>query len=56
MGWLRKRFGESSTYTGLALISAVLASLAGPEAVAAASPAAALLIGLWDFFRGEKKE
>ncbi|MBN4053995.1 hypothetical protein JYT97_03825 [Haliea sp. AH-315-K21] len=54
MGWLRKRFGESSTYTGMGLLATVAAYLAGPEAVQSVAPIATILIGVYDAVRPEK--
>lgn len=54
MGWLKKRLKESSTYTGLGLLGSVLVHIAGPEAVANASPFVALAVGCWDTLRKEK--
>lgn len=55
MGWLRKRFGESSTYTGVGVAASMLTIMAGNEGMAAASPIVALLIGFYDIARAEKK-
>lgn len=54
MGWLRKRFGESSTYTGLTVIGSVLTMLGGPESAAAASPWVALAAGILQTMKAEK--
>lgn len=54
MGWLRKRFGEQSTYAGMGYLATVFAYLAGPEAVAAVSPLAGAAIALYEMIRSEK--
>lgn len=45
MGWLRKRFGESSTYAGLAVLSVLAESLIPAGALAQAATDAAPYVG-----------
>lgn len=44
MGWLRKRFGEASTYAGLAVLSQI-ASVAFPQYAMLINAATAALAG-----------
>lgn len=54
MNWLKKRFGETSTYTGLAVVGSVLTLLAGPEGVQQAAPWVALIAGAIQAAAAEK--
>lgn len=54
MGWLKKRFGERSTYTGMAVVGAMLTLLAGPEAAQDASPWVALIAGALQMATAER--
>lgn len=53
MGWLRKRFGEGSTYKGMAILASIAGYLAGPEAIQAYSPMVGVAVGLYETMRAE---
>lgn len=53
MGWLRKRFGEKSTYSGLAILSALLAMVVGPEAAAIGAQTVAAGAAVYEIVRAE---
>lgn len=55
MGWLRKRFGEKSTYAGLGIAGALLTALAGPEYAQEGAMQAGLILSIYEMIRAEKR-